>query len=53
MDTKAREKEVERIINDRATIKREVLAGAKKENPDLTDEQLEAIWKQAAHQLGL
>ena len=50
--TKA-ETAIARVVADPDLVKRDFLARAKLDKPELTDEQLEWSWRQAANQIGL
>lgn len=53
MKKQERAKVIADMIADPEKFKRETKAQALKDNPKLTDEQLEASWRQVAHQFGL
>lgn len=53
MDRKERAKVIREMVADPDKVKREMRENALRENPKLTEEQIEAAWRQVAQQFGL
>ena len=47
------DKAIEAVASDPAKMKREYMERARREQPHLTDKQLENLWDQSVDQLGL
>lgn len=53
MDSAERSANIAQMVSDPEALRREVIERAKRDNPNVTDAQLQAMWEQAAQQLGL